>query len=558
MSFIFGSTLGLKHSQVSRLEKFAKRRVPSNMVITHELARSLTEISFEINRQLGLLIDRKGRLQRIILGDARSIFIPSLSGWRVGAGRLRGLRLIHTHLRDEPLSPEDLSDLALLRFDLVSSLGVDQYGLPTLMRIAYLLPPNPKNQVWDFLEPAHPSQLDVDFLVFVKSLEDEIARSLEGRQTSAKRERAYLIGRVVGAEWEKGESLDELTELVNSCGLDVVASCMQNRESPDPRYLVGRGKLKEIVIDALQKGTDVLVFDSELTAAQVKAIAEFTEIKVLDRSQIILDIFAQRAKSSEGKLQVELAQLRYALPKLSEKDDALSRLTGGIGGRGPGETRLEIDRRRIRSRIGFLERQIAGVGKARFLRRNLRSRRKVPVVSIVGYTNAGKSTLLNNLTRSKVLVEDKLFATLDPTSRRLCFPRETEVIITDAVGFIKDLPETLVRAFAATLDELTDADLLIHVIDISNPDVEDRVKAVESLLDRLSLSEKTIIRVFNKIDLVDTEVVSNLCSLYGGLAISALDSKTFYGLIERMEDEILKRLELGFDKNNADNLASGA
>jgi GTPase len=558
LSFISGSTLGLKPSQVTRLEKFAKRRVPANMVITHELARTLTDLSFEINRQLGLLIDRKGRLQRIIVGDARSILIPRLSGWRVGAGRLRGLRLIHTHLKDEPLSSEDLSDLALLRFDIVSTIGVDEYGLPTLMRIAYLLPPNPKNQVWEFLEPAPPSQLDLDFLVFVKSLEDEISRTLKGKRIGAENERAYLIGRVNGNEWDKNESLDELAELVNSCGLDVVATCIQNRGSADPRYLVGRGKLKEIVIDALQKGADVLVFDAELTAAQVKAISEFTEIKVLDRSQIILDIFAQRAKSSEGKLQVELAQLRYALPKLSEKDDALSRLTGGIGGRGPGETRLEIDRRRIRSRIGFLERQIAQVGKARLIRRSLRSRRKVPIVSIVGYTNAGKSTLLNNLTNSKVLVEDKLFATLDPTSRRLRFPRETQVIITDTVGFIKDLPETLVKAFAATLDELADADILLHVIDSANPNVENQLEAVESLLDRLSLSDKTIIRVFNKIDLADAEVVSNLCASYKGLALSALDSRTFHRLIERVEDEILKRLELELDNKDVDTVAPGA
>ncbi len=558
MSFISGSTLGLKPSQLTRLEKFAKRRVPANMVITHELARSLTELSFEINRQLGLLMDRKGRLQRIIVGDARSILIPRLSGWRIGAGRLRGLRLIHTHLKDEPLSPEDLSDLALLRFDLVSTIGIDESGLPTLIRSAYLLPPNPKNQVWEFLEPAHPSQLDLDFLVFVKSLEDEISRTLKSKRIGTQTERAYLIGKVKGNEWEKTESLDELAELVNSCGLDVVASCVQNRESPDPRFLVGKGKLKEIVIDALQKGADVLVFDTELTAAQVKAISEFTEIKVVDRSQIILDIFAQRAKSSEGKLQVELAQLRYALPKLSEKDDALSRLTGGIGGRGPGETRLEIDRRRIHSRIGFLERQIAAVGKARSIRRSLRNRRKVPIVSIVGYTNAGKSTLLNNLTRSKVLVEDKLFATLDPTSRRLRFPRETQVIITDTVGFIKDLPETLVKAFAATLDELADADVLLHLIDSSNPNVENQLEAVESLLDRLSLSDKTTIRVFNKIDLADEEVVSNLCSLYKGLAISALDSKTFYKLIERVEDEILTSLQFELDNNHVDALASGA
>jgi GTP-binding protein HflX len=270
-------------------------------------------------------------------------------------------------------------------------------------------------------------------------------------------------------------------------------------------------------------------------------------LKVIDRSQLILDIFAQRAKSREGKIQVELAQLKYALPRLAEKDDALSRLTGGIGGRGPGETRLEIDRRRIRSRIDFLERQIGQLGKRRALRRQLRNRREVPIISIVGYTNAGKSTLLNNLTKSDILTEDKLFATLDPTSRRLRFPRETEVIITDTVGFLKDLPETLVAAFSATLDELADADLLIHVIDCSNEAFEAQMKAVENLLEQLGLSLIPFIRVFNKQDLMNSEMVRNICASYDGIGISAKDSKSFPPLIRRMEDEILTALSSKMD-----------
>ncbi len=555
MSFVSGSTSGLKHSQITRIEKFATRRVPANAVITHELARSLTELSLEVKRQLGLLIDRKGQIQRFLIGDAKSIFIPKLTGWRVGAGRLRGLRLIHTHLKDEPLSQEDLTDLALLRFDILATVGVDINGLPTLIRIAYLLPPNPNKQVWGFLETQAISQLDLDFLAFVKSLEDEIYRTVGSQLVGSKNERAYLVGKIDRSGWEAEESLEELKELVISCGLDVVGSSTQHRNSADYHYVVGKGKLREIIIDALQKGADALVFDTELSAAQVKAVSEFTEIKVLDRSQIILDIFAQRAKSSEGKLQVELAQLKYALPKLSEKDDALSRLTGGIGGRGPGETKLEINRRRIHTRIGFLERQIEQIGKARALRRSLRAKRTVPIISIVGYTNAGKSTLLNNLTKSAVLAENKLFATLDPTSRRLRFPRETEVIITDTVGFIKDLPETLLKAFAATLDELADAYLLLHVVDSSNSQLEKQLEAVENLLLRLNLSDKPIIRVFNKIDLADQETVDNLCARYDGVAVSALNSKTFDPLIRRMEDEILKVVDSRFtghldDKSN--------
>lgn len=551
MSVVFGSILGLKPSQRNRLERLAIRRMPHERVVTHEVSRSLTELSSEIRRQIGLLIDRQGKVYKVLVGDARSILIPKLSGWRVGVGRLRGLRLVHTHLKDELLSQEDLSDLALLRLDLVASIGVDQNGLPTLMRIAHLLPDNPTGKVWQLLDPIHPSQLDLDFTFFIKSLEDEISRSVSGRSTGDACERSYLVGKTSGKDWEIEQSLTELTDLALSSGLEVAGTAVQRRESADPHFVVGKGKLREIVIDALQKGVGIMVFDRELSPAQVKAIADFTDLKVIDRSQLILDIFAQRAKTREGKIQVELAQLKYALPRLGEKDDALSRLTGGIGGRGPGETRLEIDRRRIHSRIGLLEKQIEQLGRRRTLRRQLRNRRNIPVISIVGYTNAGKSTLLNNLTKSDVLSEDKLFATLDPTSRRLRFPRETEVIITDTVGFLQDLPETLVAAFSATLDELVDADLLLHVIDCSNPAFENQLAAVERLLERLNLNSIPMLRVFNKQDLVDGETFINICARYDGVGVSAVNSKTFQTLIKRMEDEILQSLssELGWDPN---------
>ena len=543
MSGVSGSVRGLKASQRTRLEKLALRRIPAARVVSPEIARNLTELSSEIGRQIGILVDRKGNIRRVVVGDARSIMIPKLDGWRVGGGRLRGLRLIHTHLKDEPLSQEDLTDLALLRLDLVASIGIDGNSLPTVIRIAHLLPDNPRGDVWQLLDPIQPSLLDLDFPGFIKSLEDEISRSV-GARSVADTEGAYLVGRTTGKEWEIEESLDELKELARSCGVDVVGTAIQRRDATDPRFLVGKGKLKEIVIDALQKGAGLLVFDTELSPVQVKALGEFTELKVIDRSQLILDIFAQRAKSREGKIQVELAQLKYALPRLAEKDDALSRLTGGIGGRGPGETRLEIDRRRIHSRIGFLEKQIQQLGRRRSLRRELRNRRGVPVISIVGYTNAGKSTLLNNLTKSDILVEDKLFATLDPTSRRLRFPRETEVIVTDTVGFLQDLPEALVAAFSATLDELADADLLLHVIDCSNYAFEMQMAAVERLLEKLNLSGIPVIRVFNKRDLIDPVTVDNICASYDGIGISAINSKTFPPLVRRMEDEILRTLSM--------------
>lgn len=555
MHAVYGSVRGLKQSQKVRLEKLALRRIPSNRVLTQEVARYMSEISAELRRQVGILVDRQGNIYRVLVGDARSILIPKLPGWRVGAGRLRGLRLIHTHLKDEPLSEEDLTDLALLRLDLLASVGVDANGLPTLVRMAHLLPDNPSGEIWQLLDPSPPSLLDLDFTSFVKSLEDEIARSVTARSVKGQVDRAYLIGRAVGKEWQIEDSLQELTDLAKSCGVEVVGTAVQRRDSVDPHFVVGKGKLRDIVIDAQQKGAELIVFDTELSPSQVRSIGDFTELKVIDRSQLILDIFAQRAKSREGKIQVELAQLKYALPRLAEKDDALSRLTGGIGGRGPGETRLEIDRRRIRSRIDFLERQIGQLGRRRALRRELRNRREVPVISIVGYTNAGKSTLLNRLTKSNILAEDKLFATLDPTSRRLRFPRETEVIITDTVGFLQDLPETLVAAFSATLDELADADLLLHVIDCSNPAFEAQMKAVETLLEKLNLNLIPLIRVFNKQDLVDPDAAANIAASYDGIAVSATDSKTFPPLIKRMEDEILTAISTGVTEDTTAQIA---
>ncbi len=541
VSAVYGSLRGLKRSQKTRIERLGLKRIPTQRVVTQDVSRQLTELSAEINRQLGILVDRRGRIYKVLVGDARSILIPKLEGWRAGRGRLRGLRFIHTHLRDEPLSREDLTDLALLRFDLIASIGMDDAGLPTLVHTAHLLPENPSGDIWQLLDPSPPSLLDLDFTKFIRSLEDEISRSRQGRSVKAE-ERAYLVGKTIGRDWEIEESLKELEELARSCGVSVVGKTVQRRDGVDAKYVVGRGKLKETVIDALHKGADLLVFDLELTPHQVRTIADFTELKVIDRSQLILDIFAQRAVTREGKIQVELAQLQYALPRLGEKDDALSRLTGGIGGRGPGETKLEIDRRRIHSRIAFLEKQIDRLGKQRAMRRQLRKRRETPVISIVGYTNAGKSTLLNNLTKSRVLTQDKYFATLDPTSRRLRFPRETEVIITDTVGFLQDLPEPLVAAFSATLDELSDADALLHVIDVSNPVFEKQTAAVEKLLEDLGLGTIPMIRVFNKADRIDPEVAANVADRYRGIAIAALDSKTFPPLVRRMEDEIVRIL----------------
>jgi GTP-binding protein HflX len=328
------------------------------------------------------------------------------------------------------------------------------------------------------------------------------------------------------------ESMSELKELARSAGVEILDCIVQGRREVDPRYVIGRGKLQELVLRSMQQMATMIIFDTDLSPSQARHIGEETSLKIVDRTQLILDIFAQRAQSADGKLQVELAQLKYLLPRLSARDDSLSRLTGGIGGRGPGETKLEIDKRRVRDRISNLEKKIGRLSGERAVRRRQRNRRDLPVISIVGYTNAGKSTLLNALTCSEVLVENKLFATLDPTSRRLRFPRDREVIITDTVGFIRDLPKDLVNAFRATLEELLDADLLLHVVDASDPAFPEQIRAVETILGDLGLLSTPRVLVFNKSDRADAAA---LAGHEEGVAVSALQRSGLHGLLERAE-----------------------
>jgi GTPase len=501
MQDVLGNTLGLKPSQLHALRRTYRRRVDARSIVSPELARHLCEVSFETHRQVGVLLDRKGDVHAVIVGDARKLELPDVGRGRAGESRLRGLRLVHTHLNGEPLTRDDHTDLALLRLDLVAALEVRGDGVPGKIHYAHLLPENPQGAMWKDEEAAGVHELAYDPLAGALALEEEFARARALRRTGGA-ERAILVGfGGKGRDRAQAEaSLEELRELARTAGVEVLEATLQVRRDPDPRYLIGKGKLEDIVLRSMQRMATMIVFDAELSPSQARHIAEATSLKILDRTQLILDIFAQRAQSADGKLQVELAQLKYLYPRLVGRDDSLSRLAGGIGGRGPGETKLEIDRRRVRDRITALERRIEGLGADRHLRRKQRNGRGLPVLSIVGYTNAGKSTLLNALTDSRVVAEDKLFATLDPTSRRLRFPRDREVIITDTVGFIRDLPPDLVSAFRATLEELGDADLLLHVVDASDPRHDERIAAVEGILRDLGLGEKRSVLVMNKID----------------------------------------------------------
>ena len=504
------------------------------MLITQELARYLAELSSEIGKQIGILISREGAVTHVIVGDANSVFIPGLDDYPLGRKALRGIRFIHTHLRDEPLNKEDISDLELLRLDMLAAISIKD-GLPHKIYAAHLMPygPGKKHEVIssDFY------RFELDFKDFISSLEAEMDRSrLIDRKDQ--RERAILVSASTRPKYEMEDSMEELKELALSSDVKVLDTVIQRTKEMNPKYLLGEGKLKEIVINGMDKGATLLIFDQDLNPSQIRAIAETTELKVIDRSQLILDLFARRAHSRDGKVQVELAQLKYALPRLTGKGTAMSRLMGGIGGRGPGEMKLEIDRRRIRDRITRLEKDLKSLGEARRQRKYRRAEKGIPIVSIVGYTNAGKSTLLNSLTKSRTIVEDKMFATLDTASRRLRFPKEREVIITDTVGFIRDLPKDLMAAFKATLEELEDADLLLHIVDVSNQRFEQHIESVENILKDLDLEEKQKILVFNKIDKVSGEQVNIITSRYNAVAVAAVKSDTFGPLLKAIESHI--------------------
>ena len=488
------------------------------------------------------MVNRRGNITHVIIGDHQGLFIPDLSGYRSSVTRLRGLRLVHTHLNKEPITQDDLTDLTFLHLDLVTAISVNKNGLPGKTYLAYLLPQNPQNEKWAFLEFFHPSEIKLDFLELITSLEEEFERKQKPLKKAEGKEKALLISVSNKAKHETNDSINELRELAESCNISVLDHIIQYRPQVDPRHFLGQGKLREVAIMSIQRGATLLIFDCELNPAQIKSITDQTEMKVIDRTQLILDIFAQRAQSKEGKIQVELAQLKYLLPRLVKKNTAMSRLMGGIGGRGPGEQKLEIDRRRVRDRINRLEKEIKKLQKRRITTRKKREKGDLPIISIVGYTNAGKSTLLNSLTHSHVHVEDRLFATLDPTSRRLRFPRDTEVIITDTVGFIRDLPQDLVNAFRATLEELSQADLLVHIIDVSNPNFKRQMDACEKILTDLELGRIPMIRVFNKDDqFPDQEMLKNLCRLYDAMSISAVNTETLIPLTEKIEELILNQ-----------------
>ena len=502
------------------------------------LATTLCELSHDLRRQIGVTLDRRGRVRHVIVGDAEQLFIPDLGRSRAGQGRFRGIRLVHTHLRNEPLTEDDLTDLIRLRLDLIAAIGVQHDGQPGTLYHTHLMPAGSE------LPYATPTVADVwsdatDFSEFIDALEEEFSRRTVGALETEGQTRAIAVHVSRPDEGiEPDHALRELAELASTAEVALVDAVVQKRRRYDPKYVVGKGKLDEILLRSMQEDCELLIFDQDLSPNQVRSIAEATDLKVIDRSMLIMDIFARRAHTREGKLAVELAQLKYLLPRLAQQGTAFSRLAGGIGGRGPGETKLEIDRRRARDRINIISRQLGKTEVQRRNRRQKRNARHVPTVAVVGYTNAGKSTLFNAVTQSDVLTENKLFATLDVTTRRMRFPKDRELVITDTVGFIRDLPDGLVNAFKATLEEAVDADLLVHVVDITDPQMESQIGSVERILADTELDDKPRIMVFNKVDLSDPVLAQNLCHRFGAFSVSAPDRPSLRPVLRAIESRL--------------------
>ncbi len=590
---ISGETKNLSPSQKALLEKLSAKRSSGSEILSPDIIRAAAEVSAEIESEIGLLIGRDGRLTHLVVGTRDKLYLPDLGRYRLDSARLRRLRFAvfvphgerilkkHSeqgfvsrngsghragyatpHASKSVLSPvvqhDLLVDLEKLRFDGLLVVAVGEKGEPGPVTFVSLQTTRHHHGPFSesggvhrglkFLHGRDMHALGVDFPQFISELEKNIQATSQRIDQDGK-DRALLVGAYVGSEAEARSSMAELEEPARTAGISILDFVVQRRKRLDPKTVIGKGKVEEIVLQSLDLGADLLVFDRELNPGQLRSITNLTDLRVIDRSMLILDIFSQRAKSSEGRLQVELAQLKYSLPRLTETDTGLSRLTGGIGGRGPGETKLEIGRRRARDRIADLEKRIDKLANQRGLRRERRQERGVPVVAIVGYTNAGKSTLLNALTKGDVFVESKLFATLDPSSRRMRFPNEREVVFVDTVGFIRELPKELLAAFRATLEEVQEADILIHLVDATNPELRTQMKVVETTLSELGFDQKPRVLVFNKVDKLSEMEIQALVNVLGGLPISAAKRIGFERLILTLQERLAESFK-GSDPGN--------
>lgn len=541
MREIKGNIKGIRDSVIAELQKLYDMQSPQ--LVSQELAVKLADITEYINREISVYITRSGQIIEIAVGDNATVELPSFSGRR-GAGRLSGIRCIHTHPGGNPyLSGVDISALKNNKYDAMVAIGVASPDFTQSTLTFGLITGIDSNENYT-AECYGPYSIEdaenINFVNTVSTIERILDKQTGTASLQVMSERAILIGMEWGRNdslWTVDDSLEELKQLADTAGATVIKKFIQKRPKPDPAFFIGRGKVQELALYAQQENIDLCIFDDELSPAQQRNIESVMGIRILDRTALILDIFAQRARTNEGKLQVELAQLQYTLPRIMGKGLMLSRLGGGIGTRGPGETKLEVDRRRIRDRIAFIKDQIEKVKAVRSLHRSKRKKNNVFEVSLVGYTNAGKSTLLNTLTNSDIYAKDQLFATLDPTTRQLTLPNKQEIIITDTVGFIQRLPHQLIAAFRSTLEVVTEADLLVHVIDVSHELYKEQAAAVHEVLKEIGAETKPVITVYNKIDKLppDSKLADRLALEEDTVCISAakkLNLETLQQMIE--------------------------
>lgn len=541
MREIKGNIKGIRDSVIAELQKLYDMQSPQ--LVSQELAVKLADITEYINREISVYITRSGQIIEIAVGDNSTVELPSFSGRR-GAGRLSGIRCIHTHPGGNPyLSGVDISALKNNKYDAMVAIGVVSPDFTKSELTFGLITGIDSNENYT-AECYGPYSIEdaenINFVNTVSTIERILDKQTGTASLQVMSERAILIGMEWGRNdslWTVDDSLEELKQLADTAGATVIKKFIQKRPKPDPAFFIGRGKVQELALYAQQENIDLCIFDDELSPAQQRNIESVMGIRILDRTALILDIFAQRARTNEGKLQVELAQLQYTLPRIMGKGLMLSRLGGGIGTRGPGETKLEVDRRRIRDRIAFIKDQIEKVKAVRSLHRSKRKKNNVFEVSLVGYTNAGKSTLLNTLTNSDIYAKDQLFATLDPTTRQLTLPNKQEIIITDTVGFIQRLPHQLIAAFRSTLEVVTEADLLVHVIDVSHELYKEQAAAVHEVLKEIGAETKPVITVYNKIDKLppDSKLADRLALEEDTVCISAakkLNLETLQQMIE--------------------------
>lgn len=548
MREIKGNIKGIRDSVIAELQKLYDMQSPQ--LVSQELAAKLADITEYINREISVYITRSGQIIEIAVGDNATVELPSFSGRR-GAGRLSGIRCIHTHPGGNPyLSGVDISALKNNKYDAMVAIGVVSPDFTKSELTFGLITGIDSNENYT-AECYGPYSIEdaenINFVNTVSTIERILDKQTGTASLQVMSERAILIGMEWGRNdslWTVDDSLEELKQLADTAGATVIKKFIQKRPKPDPAFFIGRGKVQELALYAQQENIDLCIFDDELSPAQQRNIESVMGIRILDRTALILDIFAQRARTNEGKLQVELAQLQYTLPRIMGKGLMLSRLGGGIGTRGPGETKLEVDRRRIRDRIAFIKEQIEKVKAVRSLHRSKRKKNNVFEVSLVGYTNAGKSTLLNTLTNSDIYAKDQLFATLDTTTRQLTLPNKQEIIITDTVGFIQRLPHQLIAAFRSTLEVVTEADLLVHVIDVSHELYKEQAAAVHEVLKEIGAETKPVITVYNKIDKLppDSKLADRLALEEDTVCISAAKKLNLESLQQMIESHLKSKV----------------